>query len=171
VGELHFVRDGHHRVSVARALGRESIDAYVTEVITAEPAPRGTRVTDLPLIDHRRIFRERVPLPPEASSRIQLSDPRDYATLAEGVEAWSFRRSEEHHQLLDRATVAKLWFDEEYAPVVGMLRDADLIGKRTETEAYLRLSAERYRLLRTNAWTEDVIERLRRLRRGGQPSG
>ena len=34
IGELHFVRDGHHRVSVARSLGRDDIDAYVTEVQT-----------------------------------------------------------------------------------------------------------------------------------------
>ena len=34
VGELHFVRDGHHRVSVAKSLGREDIDAYVTDVQT-----------------------------------------------------------------------------------------------------------------------------------------
>jgi hypothetical protein len=34
VGHLHFVRDGHHRVSVARAHGQRSIDAYVTEVTT-----------------------------------------------------------------------------------------------------------------------------------------
>ena len=32
IGELHFVRDGHHRVSVARSLGRTDIDAYVTLV-------------------------------------------------------------------------------------------------------------------------------------------
>ena len=38
VGGLHFVRDGHHRVSVARALGHETIDAYVTEIVTSEPA-------------------------------------------------------------------------------------------------------------------------------------
>ena len=31
---MHFVRDGHHRVSVARALGLTHIDAYVTEVRT-----------------------------------------------------------------------------------------------------------------------------------------
>lgn len=35
VGNHHFVRDGHHRVSVAKALGRTTIDAYVTEVLTA----------------------------------------------------------------------------------------------------------------------------------------
>jgi hypothetical protein len=34
VGDRHFVRDGHHRVSVALALGRTTIDAYVTEVLT-----------------------------------------------------------------------------------------------------------------------------------------
>src|SRR6185436_20193467 len=34
IGDLHFVRDGHHRVSVAKSLGREDIDAYVTDVRT-----------------------------------------------------------------------------------------------------------------------------------------
>jgi hypothetical protein len=40
VGEQHFVRDGHHRVSVARALRADSIDAVVVELIAsggAEP--------------------------------------------------------------------------------------------------------------------------------------
>jgi hypothetical protein len=37
VGRLHFVRDGHHRVSVARAHGQRSIDAFVTEVTTTPP--------------------------------------------------------------------------------------------------------------------------------------
>ena len=34
VGDLFFVRDGHHRVSVAKSLGRDDIDAYVVEVQT-----------------------------------------------------------------------------------------------------------------------------------------
>lgn len=166
VGELHFVRDGHHRVSVARALGLDSIEANVTEVLTAEPGLAGTRASDLPVLDHRRAIRERVPLPADAWARIQLGDPWDYSLLAEGVEAWGFRRSQSDGELLDRQRMAELWFREEYVPVVGMLRDADLIGHHTETEAYLRLAAERYRLLRTHAWTEDVIERLRFLRHG-----
>ena len=40
VGEIYFVRDGHHRVSVLAALGRTDIDAYVTEVITRVDAER-----------------------------------------------------------------------------------------------------------------------------------
>jgi hypothetical protein len=34
VGEEHFVRDGHHRVSVARALGAEAIEASVVELVS-----------------------------------------------------------------------------------------------------------------------------------------
>jgi len=36
VGGLHFVQDGHHRVSIAMATGQTTIDAYVTEVLTAD---------------------------------------------------------------------------------------------------------------------------------------
>jgi hypothetical protein len=32
LGDEHFVRDGHHRVSVARSLGMAAIDAEVTEL-------------------------------------------------------------------------------------------------------------------------------------------
>ena len=37
VGCLHFVNDGHHRVSIAAATGQRVIDAYVTEVLTTAP--------------------------------------------------------------------------------------------------------------------------------------
>ena len=33
VDDLHFVRDGHHRVSVARAIGADAIDAHVVELL------------------------------------------------------------------------------------------------------------------------------------------
>jgi hypothetical protein len=40
VGSLHFVEDGHHRVSIAAAAHQEMIDAYITEVLTSLPTPR-----------------------------------------------------------------------------------------------------------------------------------
>jgi hypothetical protein len=57
--------------------------------------------------------------------------------------------------------VAKAWFEEEYEPVVALLRDADLLGEGTEAEAYMRVARDRYRLLRTHSWSDDVIARLR----------
>jgi hypothetical protein len=107
-----------------------------------------------------RVFFERVPVSEHARSEISVSDPWDYARLAEAVEAWGFRTSQNRGEPLSRRETAFQWLEEEYRPVVAMLREADLIGARTETEAYLRVSAERYRLLRTHRWDEEVIERL-----------
>jgi hypothetical protein len=39
VGDRYFVVDGHHRVSVARALGQAGIDAGVTVCEFAGPLP------------------------------------------------------------------------------------------------------------------------------------
>jgi hypothetical protein len=163
VGDLYFVRDGHHRVSVAKSLGRNDIDAYVTEVTTRVRLGEDTRVSDLPLKDHERLFRERVPLPPETRRRIELSDPWDFGVLSEAVEAWGFRAMQARGTYMDRAEVARLWFTEEYEPVVELLRAGDLAADgETETEAYLRVAADRYRVLRTHDWSDEVIERLRR---------
>ena len=163
IGELYFVRDGHHRVSVAKSLGRTDIDAYVTEVTTRLKLAEETLVSDLPLKDHERLFRERVPLPPEARQRIQLDDPWDFGTLSEAVEAWGFRVMQNRGTYMDRGEVARLWFAEEYEPVVELLRAGDLIaGGETETEAYMRVAADRYRVLRTHEWSDDVMELLRR---------
>ena len=38
VGDMYFVKDGHHRVSVAMAARQKAMDAYVTEVHTRVPA-------------------------------------------------------------------------------------------------------------------------------------
>jgi hypothetical protein len=160
VGEIHFVRDGHHRVSVARALGHEDIDAYVTEVVTRVDAGTAMKFTDLPVKSHERVFFERVPLPEAARGEISLTDPWDYPKLAEGVEAWGFRAMREHGELFDRAQTAQLWLEHEYRPVVAMLREAGLVRDATDTEAYMRIAAERYRLLRTHAWNEEVLARV-----------
>jgi hypothetical protein len=163
IGELHFVKDGHHRVSVARALGYKDINAYVTEVLTQVGADREIRLRDLPLKSHQRLFFERVPLPPEARERIHLSDEWRYAALAEAVEAWGFRAIQARREPLSRPEVAEAWFREEYEPVVAMLAEAQLIPKGvTDTEAYMQVAHLRYLILRTHTWDDAVIDAIRR---------
>jgi hypothetical protein len=160
VGEVYFVKDGHHRVSVARALGLHDIEARVTEVVTRVGAPRGLLLADLPLKSHERVFFERVPLPPAARARIRLSDEWRYAQLATLVEAWGYRASHERGYLLSREEMARAWFEEEYAPVVAVLTESAAGGEGTETERYLRVATLRFLLLHTHDWTDDVVARL-----------
>lgn len=160
IGELHFVEDGHHRVSVARAFGDTHIEAYVKAVITALGADAALRMRDLPLKKHERVFRERVPLPAALRDRIKLSDEWRYAQLANLIEAWGLRASYARERLLSRAEIAEAWFHEEYEPVVESLNEAQAGGAGTEAERYLRIAMLRYLLLQTHDWSDEVIERL-----------
>jgi hypothetical protein len=93
------------------------------------------------------------------------------------VEAWGFRVLQERGALLSRVEVADLWWREEYQPAVALLREVGLLdsdadgesGALTETEAYLSLSEQRYRLLRSHVWDERSVAEVqatRRRRRG-----
>ena len=160
IGELHFVQDGHHRVSVARAVGDKTIQAHVRLVSTRLGAGRELRLRDLPLKRHEREFHERVPLTPAARPRIELSDEWRYAQLATLIEAWGFRASHAREHLLSREEMAAAWFNEEYEPVTRVLHEVGLGGDGTDTERYLRVATLRFLLLHTHDWTDDVVERL-----------
>jgi hypothetical protein len=170
IGDLHFVRDGHHRVSVAKSLGRTEIEAYVTEVRTRIGADGALRMADLPLKDHERLFHERVPLEPELHARVRPSDPWDYGRLAEGVEAWGFRVIQDRREYMDREEIARLWFEEDFSPVVETLRAGGFIRPaESAADAYMRVVTARYELLRTHDWSDEVLDRLQgveRRRRG-----
>jgi hypothetical protein len=163
IGDMHFVKDGHHRVSVAHALGHKDINAYVTEVLTQVGADREIRLRDLPLKSHERLFFDRVPLPPEARERVQLRDEWRYAALAEAVEAWGFRAMQAREEWMSRHDLGRAWFREEYEPVVEMLKEARLIPKgSTDTEAYMKVAHLRYLILRTHEWDDAIIDAIRR---------
>ncbi|MDQ3572287.1 MAG: DUF4032 domain-containing protein [Actinomycetota bacterium] len=161
VADMHFVSDGHHRVSVARQLGLEVIEAYVTEIETAVGAEQGVKVSDLAFKSHQRLFFERVPLSEERRSRILLSRGSWYAGLAEGVEAWGFRAMQASGELLTREQVAREWFEQEFEPVVRLIREVGLAEELTDAEAYTRIVSLRYLLLRTHRWDTETLERLR----------
>ena len=115
---------------------------------------------DLPLKSHERVFFDRAcRCPSSARSEIELTDPWDFAVLAEAVEAWGFRASQSRGDSLRRKETALLWLETEYRPV-----DRPVARARPDrrpdgdTEAYMRIAAgERYRLLRTRDWSEEVL--------------
>ena len=121
------------------------------------------------------MFHERVPLPARARHRMQLSDAWRFGMLAESAEAWSFRMMQDRATYFDRGDTARMWFDEEYAPVVEMLIEADMVGDRTETDAYLDVATRATSSCARTTGTREVLARVRgerpRSRRGerGEP--
>jgi hypothetical protein len=161
LGNLYFVRDGHHRVSVARAQGATEIDAHVVQIDTVIDTDGIGGPRDLEGKNWGLRFLQRVPLTGERRAEINCTDPTDYPRLAEMIEAWACRLMQRERDWFDRETMARRWYDEEYTPVVALIDEAGVRGeKETGADAYIRVSKERYRLIREHDWNRDVMEKI-----------
>lgn len=159
LGNLYFVRDGHHRVSVGRALGAREIEAHVTEIDTVISTEGIGGRRDLDAKNWGLRFLKRVPLTGERRASINCSDPANYHRLAEMVEAWACRLMHQEGAYFDKPTMATRWYDEEYTPVLEMIDEAGVRGPdETGADAYVRIAAERYRLIREHEWNREVMQ-------------
>jgi len=89
VGELYFVMDGHHRISVARAAGLEKVPAVVRAVCTTALVDAGLTRADLDRKAAEREFLGGVPLPDAATGQLRLDRPDRYRQLASAARDWS----------------------------------------------------------------------------------
>jgi len=165
VGDMYFVRDGHHRVSVVRALGDSLIEADVTRIRTTLD-PAGIRVRgDLRRKAMRRLFLERVPLDRLARAEVKCKDPANYPLLAEMVEAWAARLMFREGVLLSASHAASRWYAEEFSMVMELARGGFVDEGESEGDAYVRLAGTRYQLFGEHVWSEEVFEEIARARR------
>lgn len=163
VGDYYFVRDGHHRVSVARSLGVKLIEARVTVVDTLLAPVDVEARRDLELKHWRRVMLERVPFTGEARAAVAVDVPALYGEIAENVEAWAARTMHAECAYMDKATMARRWYEEEYSPVVELIEEAGVRGSTERpTEAYLRIACERYTLIRDHEWSAEIVKQVRK---------
>jgi hypothetical protein len=136
LGELYFVVDGHHRVSVARTLGRDTVVAQVLRICTIAYAMGCLKLAHLPSKAAERRFLERVPLPDQVRADLWLDEPVGWARLTDAAEAWAFRQSLTGRQLRDREELAGAWWVEEVTPVLDRLRTAETLVDLRDVELY-----------------------------------
>jgi hypothetical protein len=156
LGELYFVRDGHHRVSAAKALGWDSLPARVTRVCTVAYAMCCLRTAHLPSKAAERRFLERVPLPDDVRRDLWLDEPADWARLADSAEAWAYRTRGSRPEPLTARELAAAWWRDEVMPVLERLRTGAAPGLR-DVQLYVTALAVRDRL-GALAWPEDLPE-------------
>lgn len=157
LGELYFVSDGHHRVSVARSRGWATIPARVIQICTVAYAMCCLRLAHLPSKAAERQFLERVPLPDPVRRGLWLDCPCDWARLADAAEAWAFRRSLVLGRPVERDALAQTWWTDEVQPVVARLRAEGLGTGRRDVQLYAAALD-----VRDGApdWPDDLADRL-----------
>jgi hypothetical protein len=166
VGEMYFVRDGHHRVSVCRALDIAVIDADVIRVDTIAEPDDVRRRADLTPKELRRAMLTRVPLSGAERHAVVLSNPHDYPLLAEMVEAWSARTMFAEKTFIDRDLAMHRWLEEEFFPVVSIVEAAGLRRRgETDGDAFMRVSGDRYHAFLNHIWNDEVIDCLKNKQR------
>ena len=141
VGEIYFVRDGNHRVSVARERGQEFIDANVIEIEVPVKLTADTQLDDLKLKAEYLKFLEQTRLNeirPEAEIQLTLSG--EYERLLEHISVHRWYLGEGRGSEVPYEEAVASWYDNVYSPMVALINENQLqddFPDRTQADLYL----------------------------------
>jgi hypothetical protein len=144
VDDVFFVRDGNHRVSVARKMGHHTIQAYVTELQTAVDLEPGMSERELQsatcyadFLEKTGLDRARPGLEP-----IVLTEPARYGDLLEHIHVTQQILGHRWVQETTYEEAARHWYDKVYLPAIKLIRSYEVVRhdpKRTEADLYIWL--------------------------------
>ena len=167
IGEAYFVKDGNHRVSVARQAGLDSIHAHVIEVRTRVPLDPEVKPDDLIVKAEQAAFLEYTRLDESRPGcDLSASVPGQYARLEAHIEAHRYLAEEAQACELPLEEAAAAWYDEVYLPVARAIREQGILRYfpgRTETDLYVWITDNCLELQRALGWQvkpEEAVSRL-----------
>lgn len=142
VGDVYFVRDGNHRVSVARQLGAKTIQAHVTELPTTIPLHAGMTEEELESAEAYAAFLDvtRLSYTRPQHQPIMLSEPSRYNDLLGHIYLHMAVLKSSTGKDITLPEAAADWYDNVYRPAVTLIRKYEIlkmIQGRTEGDLYL----------------------------------
>lgn len=141
MGEVYFVKDGNHRVSVARERGQEFIDAYIIQIDIPIPLTADLQMGDLDLKREHALFLEQTNLNkfrPEASMDLTL--PGEYERLLEHISVHRWYLGEQRRSEVPYEEAMLSWYDNVFRPLVRIIEEQALPEQfpgRTSADLYL----------------------------------
>jgi nucleotide-binding universal stress UspA family protein len=167
IGDVYFVLDGHHRVSVAQQLGAKEIEAYVTEIPSKVPLSPEDDADDLIIKTEQARFLEDTHLD-ELHPDVDLSvtAPGRYKQLREHIADNRYFMGVDEKRDVSYQEAVQHWLNEVYLPAISIIRRLDMLRDfpdRTETDIYLWLMKHRAELTHQLGWdlgTEEAAAHL-----------
>ncbi|MBL8062722.1 MAG: ParB-like nuclease domain-containing protein [Anaerolineales bacterium] len=141
VGQVYFVVDGHHRVSVAREQGQEFIEAEVRECATRVNITPDIRPEDLEILGAKVDFLERTGLDrlrPDAN--IKLNIPDGFTRMLEHIAVHQYFMGLDFKRDITEQEAVEHWYDNVYLPIVKLILESGLLEEfpdKTEGDLYL----------------------------------
>ena len=141
VGDVYFVVDGHHRVSVAREQGQTFIDAEIRECATRVNITPNIKTEDLEILGAKVNFLERTSLDrirPQAN--IKLTIPDGFERMLEHIAVHRYFMGLDLLRDISEQEAVAHWYDKVYLPIVEVIRKSNILKDfpdKTEGDMYM----------------------------------
>jgi len=144
LNDWYFVRDGNHRVSVAKTQGNVFIDAEVVELDSQIPLKKGMTIRELrkEIVNYERLqfmdqyhFEEIIPI-----NEIEFTGAGMYPELLNHINVHKYYMNEKSNEEIPYEKAVKSWYKNVYSPIVNEIKKLNLLTSfpgNTEADLYL----------------------------------
>ncbi len=145
LGGYYFVRDGNHRVSVAKTMGVEFIDAEVVELDSEIPLTPGISMKELKekVVDYERnMFISQYKPSYLPMGDIVFTAPGSYPEMVNHILVHKYYINQDKDYEITFEEAARSWYDNVYSPIVAEIRAEHLLSAfpgQTEGDMYMWL--------------------------------
>jgi nucleotide-binding universal stress UspA family protein len=156
VGDVYFVIDGNHRVSIARQEGIKIIQAHVIEVQTPIPLTPDVQPDDLIIkAEYADFLQETRITDLRPNVDLSVTVPGQYKKLVEQIYTQQYLLQERTKSEVPFQAAVEEWYDTLYIPLAETIRDRGLLRwfpDRTITDLYIWISENRAALEKELGW-------------------
>ncbi len=141
IGDVYFVLDGNHRVSIARQMEMKFIEAYVTEIKTRVTLSPEDSPDEIILKAEYSDFLEATTIDkiiPEAE--FKLTFPGQYPVLEEHIRVHRYYMGLEQQREIPWDEAVLHWYHHVYQPIIEIIREQNFLIEfpdKTETDLYI----------------------------------
>jgi len=144
IGGVYFVRDGNHRVSVAKTKGVEYIDAEVISLaseISINPGMTTDQLREALIAYEKNIFFEKTKFDElTGDTSLDFSTPGRYDVIYNHILVHKYFLNESMEEEIPFSDALVSWYKNVYSPVLAIIREQWLLANfpgRTESDLYV----------------------------------